>query len=102
MGANGHSSSNGHVAKSNGRSSPKEDTVLKKAVSSSFANEVDNGVVTITSITPERDSNGEIRYFRHGTIVTHWEIKHELPGRLRLRNQTIHRKAEICQASSAN
>ena len=98
MGANGHSISNGHVAKSNGRSSPKEDTVLKKAVSSSFANGVDNGVVTITSITPERDSNGEIRYFRHGTIVTHWEIKHELPGRLRLRNQTIHRKAEICQA----
>ena len=54
--------------------------------------------VTITSITPERDANGEIRYFRYGTIVTHWEIKHELPGRLRLRNPIIHRKAELCQA----
>ena len=34
----------------------------------------------------------------HGTIVTHWEIKHELPGRLRLKNPVIHRKAELCQA----
>ena len=44
--------------------------------------------MTITSITPARDVNGEIRYFRYGTIVTHWEIKHELPGRLRLKNPT--------------
>ena len=54
--------------------------------------------VTFTSVTPVRDAKGEIRYFRHGTIVTHWEIKHELPGRLRLKNPVIHRKAEICQA----
>jgi len=54
--------------------------------------------VTITTITPARDSNGEIRYFRYGTIVTHWEIKHELPGRLRLKNPLIHRKEELCQA----
>ena len=45
-----------------------------------------------------RDSKGEIRYFRHGTIVTNWEIKHELPGRLRLVNPIIHRKAELCHA----
>ena len=54
--------------------------------------------VTITSITPTRDVNGEIRYFRYGTIVTHWEIKHELPGRLRLKNPLLHRKKELCQA----
>ena len=54
--------------------------------------------VSITSVTPVRDAKGEIRYFRHGTIVTHWEIKHELPGRLRLKNPVIHRKAELCQA----
>ena len=54
--------------------------------------------VTFTSVTPVRDAKGEIRYFRHGTIVTQWEIKHELPGRLRLRNPVIHRKAELCQA----
>ena len=54
--------------------------------------------MTITSVTPVRDANGEIRYFRHGTVVTHWEIKHELPGRLRLKNPVIHRKGELCQA----
>ena len=54
--------------------------------------------MAITSVTPVRDANGEIRYFRYGTIVTHWEIKHELPGRLRLKNPVIHRKAELCQA----
>ena len=54
--------------------------------------------VSITSVTPVRNAKGEIRYFRSGTIVTHWEIKHELPGRLRLRNPVIHRKAELCQA----
>ena len=54
--------------------------------------------MSITSVTPVRDAKGEIRYFRYGTIVTHWEIKHELPGRLRLKNPVIHRKAELCQA----
>ena len=52
----------------------------------------------MTSVIPVRDSQGEIRYFRHGTVVTHWEIKHELPGRLRVKNPVIHRKAELCQA----
>ena len=54
--------------------------------------------VTITSVTPVRDQNGEIRYFRHGTVVTHWEIKHELAGRLRLFNPVLHRKKDLCQA----
>jgi Cu2+-exporting ATPase len=54
--------------------------------------------VTFTSVTPVRDAKDEIRYFRHGTIVTQWEIKHELPGRLRLKNPVIHRKSELCQA----
>jgi heavy metal translocating P-type ATPase len=72
--------------------------VLKKAISGSSRTEAKNAVVSITSITPARDSNGEIRYFRYGTIVTHWEIKHEMPGRLRLKNPIIHRKEELCQA----
>ena len=41
---------------------------------------------------------GSVRFFRYGSVVTDWEIKHELPGRLRLKNPTIHRKAELCQA----
>ena len=88
--SNGHSNSNGH-ASSNGYGT------LNESVGSSNSG-VENAAVTITSITPARDANGEIRYFRYGTIVTHWEIKHELPGRLRLKNPTIHRKEELCQA----
>ena len=71
---------------------------LEKTAAGSVHSDAENAAVTITSITPERDANGEIRYFRYGTIVTHWEIKHELPGRLRLKNPIIHRKAELCQA----
>ncbi|HEX3449462.1 MAG TPA: hypothetical protein VHS97_14490, partial [Isosphaeraceae bacterium] len=54
--------------------------------------------VTITAVTPVRDRKGEIRYFRYGTVVTHWEIKHELAGRLRLKNPVLYRKKDLCQA----
>jgi heavy metal translocating P-type ATPase len=89
--SNGHASTNGY-AQTNGQVS-KNGT---EAVAPPSALEPLG--VSITSVTPVRDAKGEIRYFRHGTIVTHWEIKHELPGRLRLKNPVIHRKAELCQA----
>jgi heavy metal translocating P-type ATPase len=54
--------------------------------------------VTISSVTPVRGHKGEIRYFRYGTVVTHWEIKHELAGRLRLKNPVLYRKKDLCQA----
>ena len=88
---NGHSHSNGH-AHSNGHVSQNGDQAI------SHPPALEPLGVSITSVTPVRDAQGEIRYFRHGTIVTHWEIKHELPGRLRLKNPVIHRKAELCQA----
>jgi Heavy metal associated domain 2 len=81
----GHSHTNGHVSK-NGTEAVAPPSALEPLG------------VSITLVTPVRDAKGEIRYFRHGTIVTHWEIKHELPGRLRLKNPVIHRKAELCQA----
>ena len=92
-----HAGSNGHVTGANGHAHSNGYSTVAKACSGSVDSPVEKAV-TITSITPERDANGEIRYFRHGTIVTHWEIKHELPGRLRLKNPIIHRKAEVCQA----
>ena len=98
-GSSGCPNSNGHpAASSNGHASSNGYATLEKPVSHSSPGKVENATVTITSITPARDVNGEIRYFRYGTIVTHWEIKHELPGRLRLKNPTIHRKEELCQA----
>jgi heavy metal translocating P-type ATPase len=88
---NGHSGSNGH-SQANGHVSQADADSLAPATADGSPG------VSITSITPVRDAKGEIRYFRSGTIVTHWEIKHELPGRLRLKNPVLHRKAELCQA----
>ena len=81
----GHAHTNGHVSK-NGTTAVAPPSALEPLG------------VSITLVTPVRDAKGEIRYFRHGTTVTHWEIKHELPGALRLKNPVIHRKAELCQA----
>ncbi|QEH33166.1 Copper-exporting P-type ATPase A [Aquisphaera giovannonii] len=52
----------------------------------------------IRSVTPVRDEKGKIRYFRYGSVVTNWEVLHEIPGRLRMRNPAIHRRSELCQA----
>ncbi|MBF0119606.1 MAG: heavy metal translocating P-type ATPase [Desulfobacterales bacterium] len=39
-----------------------------------------------------------VQFFRYGKAVSSWEIKHELPGRIRLKNPLIYRKKEICGA----
>src|SRR5262245_14782052 len=38
------------------------------------------------------------RVERHGQVLSTWEIRHELPGRIRFRNRLIHRKKEMCSA----
>jgi heavy metal translocating P-type ATPase len=45
-----------------------------------------------------RDENGVIRLYRHGPVITNWEVKHELPGRIRLYHPALHRRKEVCQA----
>jgi Cu2+-exporting ATPase len=97
-GSNGRAKSNGHLAQPNGRAASNGHLTPKGEASGPSCAAVEHPGVTITTITPARDASGEIRYFRHGTIVTHWEIKHELPGRLRLKNPLIHRKGELAQA----
>jgi Heavy metal associated domain 2 len=98
---NVHSKSNAHVVRTNGRSRTNRHSCtrgyerLENARSAGQHSDASRAAVTITSA---RDSSGEIRYFRYGTIITHWEVKHELPGRLRLKNQIIYRKVELCQA----
>ena len=44
------------------------------------------------------DRRGVVRYFRHETVVSGWEVKQESPGRLKLKNAVLYRKAELCQA----
>ncbi len=45
-----------------------------------------------------RDGQGVVRYYRYNTIVTGWQIKSELPGRLRVKNPVLFRKRPLCQA----
>ncbi|MGO9601574.1 MAG: heavy metal translocating P-type ATPase [Isosphaeraceae bacterium] len=54
--------------------------------------------VAIVKVTPVRNEKGGVRYFRYGSVVTNWEVKHELPGRLRIKNPLIQRKSDLCQA----
>lgn len=64
----------------------------------------DNGrasprAATITKVVPARRNAGErLRFFRHGTVVTDWEVKHELPGRIRLKNPALLRRGALCRA----
>ena len=41
------------------------------------------------------DRNGVVRYYRHDSVVTGWEIKLDQPGRLRLKNRVLYRKSEL-------
>ncbi|MGD9647359.1 MAG: HAD-IC family P-type ATPase, partial [Pirellulales bacterium] len=41
---------------------------------------------------------GVVRIYRHGPLVTAWQVRSELPGRLRLRHPALYRKKEACQA----
>ena len=43
------------------------------------------------------DREGVIRLYRHGPIVTTWEVRHELPNRIRLYHPALHRRKEVCQ-----
>ena len=54
--------------------------------------------MTVASASTAPDKAGAVRYFRHGSVVTGWEITRDHPGRLRLKNQVLYRKSELCQA----
>ena len=45
-----------------------------------------------------RDDRGVVRLYRHGPIVSSWQVKHEVPGRIRLHHPALYRRKEVCQA----
>lgn len=45
-----------------------------------------------------RDRKGVVRYYRHDRVVTGWQVVREQPGRIKLKNPVLHRKAELCDA----
>jgi Cu2+-exporting ATPase len=53
------------------------------------------GTMRVAASKAARD-RGTVRYYRHDAIVTPWEIKSDLPGRLRLGNPILFRKRALC------
>jgi heavy metal translocating P-type ATPase len=45
-----------------------------------------------------RDRKGVVRYYRHDSVVSGWEVKLDRPGRLKVKNRVLYRKQELCQA----
>jgi len=76
-GAKGHAKTNGNAV-ANGRHS--------------------NGTSQPGPICLFPDERGVIRLYRHGPIVTSWQVKHEVPGRIRLYHPALYRRKEVCQA----
>ena len=52
----------------------------------------------VASATTARDRKGVVRYYRHDSVVTGWEVKSDRTGRLRLKNRVLYRKNELCEA----
>jgi Cu2+-exporting ATPase len=52
----------------------------------------------VAPLPTARDFRGVVRYFRHGSVVSGWEIVSELRGRLRLRNLVLLRRSPLCRA----
>jgi Cu2+-exporting ATPase len=86
--SNGHCHLNGHV---NGASVP-ESHLEPRGAGPRWRQ------LSIASSASARDKAGVIRYYRHDSVVTGWHITRDRPGRLRLKNPVLYRKAELCQA----
>jgi heavy metal translocating P-type ATPase len=78
----GHANGNGHTALHLGPQTP------HRALHST----------SVASAATARDRKGVVRYYRHDSVVTGWEITVDRPGRLRLKNRILYRKSELCQA----
>jgi Cu2+-exporting ATPase len=48
--------------------------------------------------SPSDDDRCSILYYRQDVSVSDWEIKSDIPGRLRVRNPALFRKGTLCQA----
>lgn len=55
-------------------------------------------VAQVAPVMVARDDRGTIRYYRYDSLVTGWEVKSDLPGRLRLKNRVLFRRGVLCQA----
>jgi Cu2+-exporting ATPase len=80
------------------RSTANGATVNGTRANGSAANSTSTTVDGCHAVRWRPNAQGEIRLFRNGSVVSTWEVKHDIPGRMRLRNEALHRKAEVCHA----
>ncbi len=55
-------------------------------------------VTPVSSLSIEDDDRCTVLYYRQDLAVSDWQIKSDLPGRLRLKNPVLFRKNALCQA----
>ena len=84
-GANGHLYAANYLSNGSGHSSQ-----------SNATNETKKPVVGHSRSATDR--RGVVRYFRHDSGVSGWEVKQDSPGRIKLKNAVLYRKVELCQA----
>ena len=58
----------------------------------------DAAVAPVSSLSIEDDDGCTILYYRQDLGISDWQIKSDLPGRLRLKNPFLFRKQALCQA----
>jgi heavy metal translocating P-type ATPase len=58
----------------------------------------DAAVAPVSSLSIEDDDGCTILFYRQDLRVSDWQIKSDLPGRLRLKNPVLFRKQSLCQA----
>jgi Cu2+-exporting ATPase len=56
-----------------------------------------NGDASTAALNLFRDDHGVIRLYRHGPLITSWEVRHDLSGRIRLYHPALHRRRDVCQ-----
>jgi len=44
------------------------------------------------------DHEGIVRLYRHGPVISSWEVRHETPRSIRLYHPSLHRRKEVCQS----
>jgi Cu2+-exporting ATPase len=66
--------------------------------STSFGSCSELEVTPVSSLSIEDDDRCTILYYRHDLAVSDWQVKSDLPGRVRLKNPALFRKNALCQA----
>jgi heavy metal translocating P-type ATPase len=77
---------------------PARDAANAQERSTSGRARSDPQVTPVSSLSIEDDDRCTILYYRQDPAVSDWQIKSDLPGRIRVKNPALFRKNSLCQA----